>query len=84
VAFAGIIGFIGLVVPHIVRITWGADYRRLIPLSVLGGASALLLADLAARTMLSPETLPVGIVTALIGAPFFLWILRRAKTQAYW
>jgi iron complex transport system permease protein len=84
VAFAGIIGFIGLVVPHVVRITWGADYRRLIPLSIIGGGSALLLADLVARVALSPETLPVGIVTALVGAPFFLWILRRAKTQAYW
>jgi iron complex transport system permease protein len=84
VAFAGIIGFIGLVVPHVVRITWGADYRRLIPLAIIGGGSALLLADLVARVVLSPETLPVGIVTALVGAPFFLWILRRAKTQAYW
>lgn len=84
VAFAGIIGFIGLIVPHIVRITWGTDYRKLIPLSILGGASALLLADLVARTALSPEVLPVGIVTALVGAPFFLWVLRRAKAQAYW
>jgi iron complex transport system permease protein len=84
VAFAGIIGFIGLVVPHVVRLTWGADYRRLIPLSILCGGSALLLADLVARVALSPETLPVGIVTALVGAPFFLWILRQAKAQAYW
>jgi iron complex transport system permease protein len=84
VAFAGIIGFIGLVVPHVVRITWGADYRRLIPLSIICGGSALLLADMVARVALSPETLPVGIVTALVGEPFFLWILRRAKAQAYW
>lgn len=84
VAFAGIIGFIGLVVPHVARLTWGADYRRIIPLSILGGGSALLLADLAGRVVLSPETLPVGIITALIGAPFFLWILRQAKTQVYW
>lgn len=84
VAFAGIIGFVGLVVPHVVRLTWGADYRQLIPLSILLGGSALLLSDLAARVILSPETLPVGIVTALVGAPFFLWILRRAKAQAYW
>ena len=84
VAFAGIIGFIGLVVPHIIRIAWGADYRRLIGLSLLGGASALLLADMVARTILAPQVLPVGIVTALVGAPFFLWVLRRAKTQARW
>jgi len=84
VSFAGIIGFIGLIVPHVIRITWGPDYRHLIPLSIIGGGSALLLADLLARVILSPETLPVGIVTALAGAPFFLWILRRAKRQAYW
>ncbi len=79
VAFAGIIGFIGLVVPHIMRLRWGEDYRRLLPLSLLGGATALLLSDLLARTLLAPQTLPVGIVTALFGAPFFLWVLQRAK-----
>ncbi|RPH61223.1 MAG: iron ABC transporter permease, partial [Chloroflexi bacterium] len=60
------------------------DYRRLIPLSILGGASALLLADVLARIILAPEELPVGIVTALAGAPFFLWVLRRAKSQGHW
>jgi len=84
VAFAGIIGFIGLIVPHIVRIWFGADYKRVIPLSILGGASALLLSDVIARVVLAPQELPVGIVTALVGAPFFLWILRRAKNQGYW
>lgn len=84
VAFSGIIGFIGLIVPHLVRIMWGPDYKRLIPLSILGGSSALLLADLLARVLLAPQTLPVGVVTALAGAPFFLWILRRAKSQVYW
>jgi iron complex transport system permease protein len=84
VAFAGIIGFIGLIVPHLVRFIWGADYRRLIPLSIIGGSIALLLADILARVVLAPQTMPVGIVTALAGAPFFLWILRRAKDQAYW
>ena len=84
VAFAGIIGFIGLIVPHLVRFIWGADYRRLIPLSIIGGSIALLLADILARVVLAPQTMPVGIVTALAGAPFFLWILRRAKEQAYW
>ncbi|MEW5872498.1 MAG: iron ABC transporter permease [Chloroflexota bacterium] len=84
VAFAGIIGFIGLIVPHLVRMLWGPDYRRLLPLSILGGASALLLADLLARTVMAPQVLPVGIVTALAGAPFFLWVLRRSKNQVYW
>lgn len=84
VSFAGIIGFIGLIVPHIVRIWWGVDYRRLIPLSILGGASVLLIADVLARIVIAPQELPVGIVTALAGAPFFLWVLRRAKNQGYW
>jgi len=63
---------------------WGPDYRRLGPLSILGGGSALLAADLAARLVIAPQVLPLGIVTALAGAPFFLWLLRRAKNQAYW
>ncbi|MDD2922330.1 MAG: iron ABC transporter permease [Anaerolineales bacterium] len=84
VSFAGIIGFIGLIVPHVVRIWWGVDYRRIIPLSIIGGASALLLADVLSRIILAPQELPVGIVTALAGAPFFLWILRRAKNQGSW
>ena len=84
VSFAGIIGFVGLIVPHVVRIWWGVDYRRLIPLSILGGASVLLAADVLSRIVLAPEELPVGIVTALAGAPFFLWVLRRAKNQGYW
>lgn len=84
VSFAGIIGFVGLIVPHIVRIWWGVDYRRLIPLSILGGASVLLFADVLARIVIAPQELPVGIVTALAGAPFFLWVLRRAKNQGYW
>ncbi len=84
VAFSGIIGFIGLIVPHLVRLLWGADYRRLIPLSIVSGGSALLIADLLSRVVLAPQVLPVGIVTALAGAPFFLWVLRRAKNQGYW
>jgi len=84
VSFSGIIGFIGLIVPHMIRIIWGPDYRRLIPLSILGGGSALLLADMLARILLAPSSLPVGIVTALAGAPFFLWILRRAKREVFW
>ncbi len=84
VSFGGIIGFIGLIVPHIIRLVWGSDYRRLIPLSLLGGGSALLLADMLARILLAPTSLPVGIVTAIAGAPFFLWILRRAKHEVFW
>ena len=84
VAFSGIIGFIGLIVPHLIRIWFGADYRRLIPLSILGGASALLVSDVIARIVLAPQEIPVGIITALVGAPFFLWVLRRSKNQGYW
>ena len=84
VSFAGIIGFVGLVVPHIVRIWWGVDYRRLMPLSIIGGASVLLFADVLARIVMAPQELPVGIVTALAGAPFFLWVLRHAKNQGLW
>jgi len=81
VAFSGVIGFIGLIVPHLVRLLWGPDYRHLIPLSVLGGATALLIADLLARTVLAPQELPVGVITALAGAPFFLWVLRRSQSR---
>lgn len=84
VAFSGIIGFIGLVVPHIMRLWFGADYRKLIPLSIISGASALLLSDIIARIVLAPQEIPVGIITALVGAPFFLWVLRRVKNQGYW
>ena len=84
VSFAGIIGFVGLIVPHVVRIWWGVDYRRIIPLSIIGGAGALLLADVLARIVLAPQELPLGIITALVGAPFFLWVLRRAKNQGVW
>lgn len=84
VAFSGIIGFIGLIVPHLMRMWFGADYRRLLVLSLIGGAAALLLADVLARVVMAPQELPVGIVTALAGAPFFLWVLRRAKNQGYW
>jgi iron complex transport system permease protein len=84
VSFAGVIGFVGLVVPHIVRIWWGVDYRRLIPLSLLGGATLLLAADVLARIVLAPQELPVGILTSLAGAPFFLWVLRRARDRGLW
>ncbi|MEB2334117.1 MAG: iron ABC transporter permease [Anaerolineaceae bacterium] len=84
VAFSGIIGFIGLIVPHLTRLWFGPDYRRLLPLSILGGAAILLISDVVARAALAPQELPVGVVTALAGAPFFLWVLRRSKNQGYW
>jgi iron complex transport system permease protein len=84
VAFSGVIGFVGLAVPHLIRLMWGGDYRRLIPLSIIGGAAGLLLADILARTLLAPQEVPVGVITALIGAPFFVWLLRRAKQQIFW
>jgi iron complex transport system permease protein len=76
VAVSGLIGFVGLIVPHVVRLIAGADARALLPLSALFGAAFLALADLVARI---PGELPVGIVTALVGAPFFLWLLRRVR-----
>lgn len=79
VAAAGMIGFIGLVVPHLMRLLVGPDHRLLLPASALAGASLLLLADLAARLVLAPAELPIGIVTALIGAPFFLYLLVRGR-----
>ena len=79
VAVAGLIGFVGLMVPHMVRLTLGPDHRTLLPASLLGGAIVLVLADLIARTVLAPVEIPVGIVTALIGGPFFLWLLVKGE-----
>jgi iron complex transport system permease protein len=84
VAFSGIIGFVGLIVPHLMRMIWGPDYRLLIPLSIIGGATLLLLADILARILMAPQVLPLGIVTAMFGAPFFLWILWRSKSKVIW
>jgi iron complex transport system permease protein len=82
VAVAGVIGFVGLMTPHLLRLVLGADHRRLLPASVLGGALFMVLADLAARTLRAPEEIPVGAVTALLGAPFFLYLLRRQRREA--
>lgn len=79
ISFSGVIGFIGLIVPHTIRILFGSDYKHLIPLSAIGGSGFLLLADTAARTLFSPEVVPVGIITALAGVPFFLWLLQSTK-----
>jgi iron complex transport system permease protein len=84
VSFSGIIGFVGLIIPHVMRLWFGPDYRRLVPLSLVGGAGMLLFSDVLARIIIAPQEIPVGIVTAIFGAPFFLWVLRRAKNQGYW
>ncbi|MBI5966746.1 MAG: iron ABC transporter permease [Deltaproteobacteria bacterium] len=77
VSVSGLIGFVGLVVPHLVRMIWGPDHRFLIPASALLGALLLVLADMVARTIMAPSEIPVGVVTALGGAPFFIYLLRR-------
>ncbi len=79
VAVSGVIGFVGLMTPHILRLVVGPDHRRLLPASMLGGACFMVLADLAARTVASPAEIPVGAVTALVGGPFFLFLLRRER-----
>jgi iron complex transport system permease protein len=79
VALAGLVGFVGLVVPHALRLRIGASHRRLVPASFLGGAVALVLADLGARTIVAPAELPVGAITGLVGAPFFLVLLVRSR-----
>lgn len=81
VAVSGIIGFIGLVVPHLLRLAVGPDHRVLVPGSALLGGALLLGADLLARTIVAPAELPIGIVTALLGAPFFLWLLLRDRKR---
>jgi len=82
VSVAGLIGFVGLMTPHILRLVVGSDHRRLLPASILGGASFMILADLAARTAIRPEEIPVGAVTAVLGGPFFLFLLRRQRRAA--
>jgi iron complex transport system permease protein len=77
VAAAGVIGFVGLVVPHAVRIVWGSDHEFLIPASAILGAAFLVLVDTGARTLAAPAELPIGVVTALLGVPFFVYVLRR-------
>jgi len=83
VSFVGIIGFVGIIIPHAVRLIWGPDYRFLLPLSMLCGAIFLILGDLLARTMLAPTEIPIGVITALAGAPFFLYLLRRKARMLF-
>jgi len=79
VAVGGLIGFVGLVVPHAVRLLTGSSYRVILPLSVLGGAAFLVLADLGARSILSPAEVPIGVITAFVGGPFFALVLRSSR-----
>jgi iron complex transport system permease protein len=83
VSWSGLIGFVGLMVPHAVRLVWGPDHRLLLPASALGGAAFLVAADTGARTFMAPVEMPVGIITAAIGAPFFLFLFHREKGGRY-
>ncbi|MFZ3362040.1 MAG: iron chelate uptake ABC transporter family permease subunit, partial [Candidatus Acidiferrales bacterium] len=80
VSVSGAIGYVGLLIPHVIRMLFGSDYRLLIPASALGGAIAVCLADTLARTIVAPTELPVGAMTAAIGAPVFIYLLRRRLT----
>ena len=82
VAFAGIIAFVGLVVPHLMRMILGPAHLPLVTASALGGGLLLSLADLAARTMVPMADLPIGMLTALVGGPFFFWLLRRTRKRS--
>lgn len=81
VAVSGTIGFVGLVIPHLSRLLWGPDHRHLLPLSILTGSGFLILADLVSRTIISPTELPIGVITALIGAPVFALILLQRRME---
>lgn len=83
VSVSGLIGFVGIIVPHVVRLAFGASYRVLIPLSILFGGAFMVLADLAARTLVSPAELPIGVVTAFLGAPFFVVVLRTSRREVW-
>ena len=82
VAVAGGIGFVGLIVPHIARIIVGSDHRKMLPVAVLAGAAFLTTCDLLARTLAAPSEIPLGVLTAIIGAPVFLWLLRRDRADS--
>jgi iron complex transport system permease protein len=84
VTIGGLVGFVGLVAPHVCRLLLGPRSRPLVAASALGGAVFVTLADLLARTVVAPSELPLGVVTALIGGPFFLWLLRYAGQRYRW
>jgi iron complex transport system permease protein len=79
VSLTGTIGFVGLIVPHLIRMMFGADHRLVLPGSFLLGAILLTFADLLARTIVMPSEMPIGIITAIIGAPFFIWLIMNVK-----
>jgi iron complex transport system permease protein len=84
VSISGLVGFVGLVAPHLCRITLGPRHRLLLPAAALGGAIFVVVADLLARTLVAPSELPLGVLTALVGGPFFLWLLRRSGSRYSW
>ncbi|MEE3214771.1 MAG: iron chelate uptake ABC transporter family permease subunit, partial [Pseudomonadota bacterium] len=79
VTTAGAVGFVGLMVPHMLRLRLGADQRLILPASLLAGGALLTLADTLARTLIAPQQLPVGVITALVGVPSFLYLLHRSR-----
>jgi iron complex transport system permease protein len=81
VSVSGLIGFVGIIVPHTIRLTAGPSYRVVLPVSMIGGAAFLVLADIAARTVQSPAEVPIGVITAVAGAPFFLFVLRSRRAR---
>ncbi|MCJ7425552.1 MAG: iron chelate uptake ABC transporter family permease subunit [Dehalococcoidales bacterium] len=81
VSISGLVGFVGLVVPHAMRLSFGPDHRLLLPAAALGGGAFVIIADLLARTVMAPAEIPVGVITAIIGAPFFLYLLRRTRKE---
>ena len=80
VSVSGVIGFVGLVVPHIARLLVGPGHRRMLPIALLGGAALMGIADLLSRTMVAPAEVPVGVVTTFVGAPLFVYLLRRRRS----
>jgi iron complex transport system permease protein len=82
VAVSGLIGFVGIIVPHTVRLITGGSYRSILPLSLMCGAAFLILADLLSRMLLAPAEVPIGVVTAFVGAPFFVWVLRHRRSPS--
>jgi iron complex transport system permease protein len=83
VSVSGIISFVGLIVPHVLRLALGADHRLLLPASLIGGAAFMVIADLVARIAIAPSEIPVGAITALCGGPFFIYMLRRQGRRPF-
>jgi iron complex transport system permease protein len=83
VSVAGLIGFVGLIIPHLLRLVLGPDHRLLVPAAAVGGAAFLVLCDTIARSLLAGRELPVGAITAIAGGPLFLWLLRRHHSRTF-